>query len=170
MPFFSLLYFIQILINDAVDLKLNYQVVLQQRYIYTQSVENCNSRSTTMRKARNTLLLGAGGGRGNGWEGCSQHRLRGFSKAESSPGKKRNISSSSWALLSSQGLRAVPSCLLTVLNWGFSLLIFYSVLEIFKKKQNICYFTTNGLRSTVLNNLSSSFGKGGAELQSVPVP
>ena len=63
MPFFSL-YFIKILINDAVDLKLKYQVVLQQRYIYTQSVENCNSRSTTMRKARNTLLVSAGGGVG----------------------------------------------------------------------------------------------------------
>ena len=111
-----------------------------------------------------------GWGRKGRWEGCSQHRLHGFSKAESSPGKKRNISSSSWALLSLQGLRALPSYLLTVLNWGFSLLIFYSVLEIFKKKQNICCFTTSGLRSTVLNNLLSSFGKGGAELQSVPVP
>ena len=169
MAFFSL-YFIKILINDAVDLKPKYQVVLQQRYIYTQSVENCNSRSTIMRKARNTLLLGAGGGGEGNWEGCSQHRLHGFSKAESSPGKKRNISSSSWAPLSLQGLRAHPSCLLTVLNSGFSLLIFYSVLEIFKKKQNICCFTTSGLRSTVLNNLLSSFGKGGAELQSVPVP
>lgn len=60
MPFFSLLYFIKILIHDAVDLKLDYQLVLQQRYIYTQSVENRNSRSTITRKARNTLLLEAG--------------------------------------------------------------------------------------------------------------
>lgn len=60
MPFFSLLYFIKILIHDAVALKLDYQLVLQQRYIHTQAVENRNSRSTTTRKASNTLLLEAG--------------------------------------------------------------------------------------------------------------
>ena len=62
MSFFSLLYFIKILIPDAVDLKLDYQLVLQQRYTYTQLVENSNLRSTAIRKARNTLLL-AGVGR-----------------------------------------------------------------------------------------------------------
>ena len=107
------------------------------------------------------------GGGGGSCEGCSQHRLCGFSKAESSPGKKGMF-------LLPLGLcyhcRVSELSLLVswLLNWGFSLLIFYSVLEIFKKKLNICYFTTSGLRSTVLNNLLSSFG--GAELQSVPVP
>ena len=164
MPFFSLLYFIKILIHDAVDLKLDYQLVLQQRYIYTQSVENRNSRSTITRKARNTLLLEAG-------EEVARVVVNTDSVAfqRLSPRQERKR-----MFLLPLGLcyhcRVSELSLLVswLLNWGFSLLIFYSVLEIFKKKLNICYFTTSGLRSTVLNNLLSSFG--GAELQSVPVP
>ena len=40
--------------------------------------------------------------------GYCKHRLLGFSLAESLPGRKRGLSSSSWALLLSQGVRASP--------------------------------------------------------------
>ena len=53
------------------------------------------------------------------------NRVHGFSLAESSPGRKRSLSFSCCALLSSQGMRALPSGLPTLFNWGFCLLIFY---------------------------------------------
>ena len=39
MSFFSLLYFIKILIPDAVDLKLDYQLVLQQLYTISRELQ-----------------------------------------------------------------------------------------------------------------------------------
>ena len=39
-----------------------------------------------------------------------------LSLAESWPGKKKSLSSPCWALLSSQGMRAPPAGLLTLLN------------------------------------------------------
>lgn len=58
--FSLLLIFIKILIHDTVALKLDYQLVLQQRYIYTQAVENQQLKVYNHGKARNTLLLEAG--------------------------------------------------------------------------------------------------------------
>ena len=52
-------------------------------------------------------------------------KAHGSSLAESLPGKKRGFSSSSWALLSSQDRRVSPSCLSTLFNWGFCVIIFY---------------------------------------------
>ena len=43
------------------------------------------------------------------WEGCSKQRVHGFLLAETMPRKKRSLSSSSWALLPSQGVRAPSS-------------------------------------------------------------
>lgn len=60
------------------------------------------------------------------WEVHS--RVHGFSWAESLPGKER-LSSSSWALLLSQGVGAPPSALLTWLNWVLYLLILYTQLQ-----------------------------------------
>ena len=57
-------------------------------------------------------------------EGCSKQRVKGFSLAESLPGEKRSPSSSCWALLSLQGVRAPPTGLPTLFNCGFCLLIF----------------------------------------------
>ena len=48
--------------------------------------------------------------------GLSKQRVPGFSLAESLPGKKRRLSFSCWALLSSQGMRAPLSSLPTLLN------------------------------------------------------
>ena len=57
----------------------------------------------------------------------SKQRAQGFSLAESLPGKKSSLSTF-WALLLLQGVRAPPSGLRIVFNWGFCLLIFYRSL------------------------------------------
>ena len=56
-------------------------------------------------------------------------KTKSFSLAELLPERRGGLSSSSWALLSSQGTRAPPSGLLTLFNWGFCLLIFYKAKE-----------------------------------------
>ena len=52
-----------------------------------------------------------------GRQGCSKQRNHDFSGAEFLPGKKRSLSSSCSALLSSQGMRVLPSDRPTVLYW-----------------------------------------------------
>jgi len=50
------------------------------------------------------------------WEGYSEQKAHGSSLAEKLPGKKRGLSSFSWALLSFQDRRVSPSCLSTLFN------------------------------------------------------
>ena len=52
-----------------------------------------------------------------GRQGCSKQRNHDFSGSEFLPGKKRSLSSSCSALLSSQGMRVLPSDRPTVLYW-----------------------------------------------------
>lgn len=75
-----------------------------------------------------------------GWEGYSKHRIHGCSLTELLPGKK---SSSSRALLSSQGVGAPSSGLLTLFYRGFCLLVFYSplYLPICVTLGNLLYFS-----------------------------
>ena len=63
--------------------------------------------------------------RGREFAGATVNRVLGLSLAESLPGKKSSLSSSCWVLLLSQGMRAPPSGLLTLFNWGFCLSHFY---------------------------------------------
>ena len=58
------------------------------------------------------------------WECGSKQRFHGFSLAKLLPEKKRSLCTFSWALLPLQGIRALPSGLPTLLNWGFCLLVF----------------------------------------------
>lgn len=69
-------------------------------HLYTSSKEP-QLQGLQPREGKEHTFIGGGGG---SCEGCSQHRLCGFAKAESSPGRRGMFSSSSWALLSSQGL------------------------------------------------------------------
>lgn len=57
-------------------------------------------------------------------EGYSKQTAHGLSLAESCPGRKRLLSSSCGALLSSQGVRAPPSGLLILFHWHFSVHFF----------------------------------------------
>lgn len=93
------------------------QIFLQQRQVYLGSAKTCNLGSASMMstwksphsKDRRTLLQ-----RGKGsWKGYSKERVQGFSLAESLQRKKSRLSSC-WALLTSQGMRAPPSGLLTI--------------------------------------------------------
>lgn len=59
------------------------------------------------------------------WECDSKQRFHDFSLAKLLPEKKRSLCTFSWALLPLQGIRAVPSGLPTLFNWGFCLLVFY---------------------------------------------
>ena len=54
----------------------------------------------------------------------SKQRIHGLSLAEPLPGKNRNLSSSSLALLWSQGMSALPSGLPALFNWGFCLMFY----------------------------------------------
>ena len=68
------------------------------------------------------------GGEGRGVEEVGRalvSRVHDFLLAESLPGKKE--SSSCWVLLLSQDMRAPPSGLLTLCNWVFWILIFYTL-------------------------------------------
>ena len=56
----------------------------------------------------------------------SKQRVPGLSLADSLPRKRWSRSSSCWAL-PSLGVRALPSDLSILFNWGFCLLIFYTV-------------------------------------------
>lgn len=103
------------------------QIFLQWRCIYLRSVENCNSESAAMashmeaptqQEKENIFIRGKGSLEGNHKQGT-----QGFSYTESFPGKK-GLSSSCWACLLPQGVRAPPPGLWTIFNWGFCLLIF----------------------------------------------
>ena len=74
----------------------------------------------TQQGKENAYIEGKGG-----CQGYSEHRMLGFSLAESLPGKKSRLSSSCWVLLLSQGVRAPPSGLLTLFNSNFCLSHFY---------------------------------------------
>ena len=69
------------------------------------------------------------GGKGNlqGPQETSRQRVHGFLLAESLAGEQSH-SSSFWALLSSQSMRALSFCHPTLFNLGFYLLIFYKVI------------------------------------------
>ena len=75
--------------------------------------------------------------RGGSWKGLSKQRVHGFSLAESLPGKR--FSSSCWALLSSQGMRAPPSGL-SLMELSVPLINLYYFLYI------ICAFSESGLK------------------------
>ena len=57
----------------------------------------------------------------------SKWRIHGFSLAESLPGKSESLSSSSLALLWSQGMSALPSGPPALFNWGFCLMFHISL-------------------------------------------
>lgn len=130
-----------------VDLKeIQCHIFFRQRWAYSRSAENCNSGSASMARHKpstHRVRERACFYRGKrSREGCSKHRIHGCSLTELLPGKK-SLSSSSWALLSSQGVGAPSSGLLTLFYRGFCLLIFYSplYLPICVTLGNLLYFS-----------------------------
>ena len=107
-------------INDC-DLKqMNCQLFLQQRWVYSESSKNCNSRLATKANQvqvptwqRKELLLQKGRG---SWKSCSKQHVA-FHWL--SPYQERRGISSYWALLSSQGGRAAWPALVSQLFWGW---------------------------------------------------
>ena len=96
--------------------------------IDSESAENCILGSATMSQMQLPTWQEENAFRERkkkSWEDCSKQRVLSFSLAESLPGKKSRLSSSCWVLLLSQGVRAPPSGLLTLFNWGFCLPHFY---------------------------------------------
>ena len=88
------------------------QIVLQQRWVYLESTENCSSgfvamvshaQVPTQPGKENTSMKGKGS-----WKGTGKQTGLGISLAESLPGKKMDFSFCHWALLSSQHVRASP--------------------------------------------------------------
>ena len=73
------------------------------------------------------------GGKGR-WEGYGKQRFHSFSLAESLTGRKRSLSSSSWALLS--GHEKSPSNLPVLFHCGLCLLIFYCFNRLFNILEN----------------------------------
>lgn len=115
--------------RQNIDLKqIDCQIFLKQRWVYLGLAENCNLRFITMSlikvltyKGRRTLLQ-----RGKGsLEDYSKQRVQGFSLAESLLGKKRDLSSSCWALLSLQHMRA-----LILVFWIYLRFLFIDFLPI----------------------------------------
>ena len=99
------------------------QIFLQQSWVYLGSAENCRSGSATMvshmqipsQQGKENPFIDRKGS----WEGYSKQRVHGFSLAESLSGKKRSLSSSCWALLSSQSMGAPLPGLLILFHCGF---------------------------------------------------
>ena len=89
-----------------------------KRWIQSGSAEKFNWKSTTRESPRK----GATFTKGKRKLGGLSHRVRGFSLAESPPGKK-SLSSPCWALLSSQGVTTPQFGLPTLFHWDFCLLI-----------------------------------------------
>lgn len=110
----------------------DWQMFLQQRWVYSGSAENGNLWSATM---VSHMLVPVQQGK----EDIFNREEKGIGTARVNkgsmghlPGNRRSLSSSCWVLLSSQGIGAPSSSLLTLLNWDFCLLIFYILLSICK--------------------------------------
>lgn len=109
--------------HQNVDLKqTDCQIFLQKKKKFNfESTENLGSanmasyiQAPALQGKESTFMEG----RGN-CEGCSPQRALGFSLAQFLQQKKRSLSSSSWALLSSLCMGSPLSGLPTVSNWGF---------------------------------------------------
>ena len=105
--------------------------ISQQRWVYSELAENCSPRSATTvshvqvptQQGEETAFIEGK----RGWESCSNKESVAFHWL--SPCQKRNLFSSGWTLLFWQGVRAPPSDLFILFNWGFCLLIFRIILS-----------------------------------------
>lgn len=127
-------------------------IKISPRWVYSWSAENCSLGVHGHGKTRTspgTARKGECFWREKKEIGRSiANRVHGFSWAESLPGKER-LSSSSWAMLLSQGVGAPPSALLTWLNWVLYLLPLYTQLQ----KMSLRLFLLSWSHSTFLESI-----------------
>ena len=114
-----------------VDLKqIDGQIFLQQRWVYSETAENCNSRSVNMVcRVQVPTWPWKGtwqGGKGN-WEGCSQQRVHGFSLAPC--WERWGVFLFPFGLCYHPRGESFPFSSPTLFNWGFCL-FFYRLKEV----------------------------------------
>ena len=118
--------------GTLVDLKqTDCQLFLQQRWVYSGSIENCSLWSAIMVSHAQVPQTARE-------RECFYRKEKGVGRAIINKVPMlligwvlaRKVLPYCWALMS-QGMRAFPSGIPTLFNWGFCILIFYTLLNIY---------------------------------------